>query len=275
MGMKVCISVVVFSLALLPISAGATLENSVKICGDPLASPRDVVWFCSKALETGKLKTRAEAQVRLNMGVGHFDLGNFQAAEREYSQALALAPDITEGYLNRARVRERLGMLNEALADYDEVLRRKPGAADAYLGRGTLLVSHGDPARAIADLSQAIRLRPTLTAAHYNRGVAHRQVGDNARAADDFSSVIRLNGSDAAAYLNRGEARAALNQRGALADFDQAIRLQPEWSVAWFARGRYWDAQGNREAANADFLRADELGYSDPWLIQRIREISS
>ena len=56
--------------------------------------------------------------------------------------------------------------------------------------------------------------------------------------------------------------------------YDRAIEISPESGGAWFARGRYWDARGNTEAANSDFLRANELGYSDPWLLRRIREIS-
>ena len=57
-------------------------------------------------------------------------------------------------------------------------------------------------------------------------------------------------------------------------DFDQAIALQSDWAPAFFARGQYRDQLGDREGANADFIRAHELGYPDPWLIRRIREIS-
>ena len=90
----------------------------------------------------------------------------------------------------------------------------------------------------------------------------------------DFTTVINRNPDDAGAYLNRGRARAGLGHPGAGPDFDQAIALAPEWGGAWFVRGRYRDRQGQRDAANGDFIRAYELGYPDPWLQKRIREIS-
>ena len=86
--------------------------------------------------------------------------------------------------------------------------------------------------------------------------------------------MIRRNAKDAGAYLYRAQSRAGLNDSGAAEDFDMAIELAGEWSLAWFVRGRYRDRLGDREGANADFLRANELGHSDPWLIERVREIS-
>ncbi len=90
----------------------------------------------------------------------------------------------------------------------------------------------------------------------------------------DFSDVIGRNPRDAGAYLNRGRARAALGKKKAFNDLDRAVALQPEWGQAWFIRGRYREEQGDVEGANADYLRAYQLGHSDPWLIQRVRELS-
>ncbi len=90
----------------------------------------------------------------------------------------------------------------------------------------------------------------------------------------DFSDVIGRNPRDAGAYLNRGRARAALGKKKAFNDLDRAVALQPEWGQAWFIRGRYREEQGDVEGANTDYLRAYQLGHSDPWLIQRVRELS-
>ena len=254
--------------------AHAQLDNYVEICSDPNAAPHDVVRFCQQALDTGRLDRRAEAQVRTNLGVGYFDLDRLNDAMREYTRAIALAPDMTAAFLNRARTFQKLGRLQEAVADYDAVLRRDPRSADAYFGRGALLLRHGDPARALGDLDMAVRLEPDWTAALFNRGAANLQLGRYERAVRDFTDVIGKDPRDAGAYLNRARARQQLDPAAARADYDRAIEISPEWGDAWFARGQYWDARGDREAANGDFLRAYELGYSDPWLLRRIREIS-
>lgn len=255
-------------------NARADLANFVKICGDPKASAYDIILFCQKAIDTGDLSDSAESQVRANMGVGFFDLQQYGDAVAEYTRALQKSPRMVAAYINRARALERLNRLQEAASDYASALQVDPGAADAHLGRGALLLSHGDPGRAISDFTQAIALEPDWIAPFFNRGVAHYQLGLWQKADGDFSMVIQRNPNDAAAFLNRGRARAAENRSDAGADFDRALAIDPEWGGGWFARGQYWDARGNREAANRDFLRAYELGYPDPWLIKRVQEIS-
>ena len=136
------------------------------------------------------------------------------------------------------------------------------------------MMSHGAPERALPDFGHALALAPDLMAARYNRGLAYLRLREHALAEADFSAVIGRNPRETGAYLNRGRARAGMGGKGALSDFDRAVALAPEWAVAWFLRGQFHDMNGDREAANADFQRAFELGHSDPWLIERMRQIS-
>ena len=265
---------IVVSTGLLVTPASAQLQNAVEVCGNPDAAPRDIVRFCRMALDTGKLDPGAAAQVNANLGVGYFELGRYGEAVDAYTAAIADAPQMIAAYVNRARALERLRRPDEAAADYTQAVGLDPDAADAYLGRGVLLLRHGEPQRAIDDFTAALGAEPDWVAPRFNRGVAYLNAGAHAEAAQDFAEVLRRNPEDAAAWMNRGRALAGLGDPEAGAHFDRAIRLDPEWSGAWFARGKYHDEQGAREAANADFLRAYELGYADPWLIQRVREIS-
>ena len=255
-------------------TAQAQISTLIEICGSTDAQPREIVNFCQRAIASGKLDTRAEAQVRANLGVGWFELGEFSNALIEYNLALDAAPDLIGVYLNRARVLEKLGRLREAAADYDTVIQRDPKAADAYLGRGAMLLANGDPGRSLDDFSNAIRLQPGWVSPHFNRGMAHYHLGMWQEAERDFTTVVERNPSDAAAFLNRARARAQAGDPDAGLDFDRALQIDPEWGGGWFARGQYWEGRGNREAANRDFMRAYELGYPDPWLHKRVREIS-
>lgn len=254
--------------------AAAQLENAVEICGDPQAAPRDIVRFCLMALDSGKLDPQVAAQINANLGVGYFELGRFAEAVDAYSAAIAGSPRMVAAYVNRGRAQERLRRPEEALADYSQAIALDPDAADAYLGRGVLLLRQGQAEPAIGDFEAAARAEPDWVAPRFNLGVALLNLGRYAEAEQAFSAVLSKSQEDAAAWMNRGRARAGLGDPEAESDFDRAIRLDPEWGGAWFARGRYFDERGAREAANADFLRAYELGYADPWLIQRVREIS-
>lgn len=254
--------------------ASADLNTFIERCGSQDSSARDVINFCQRALQSGGLDDRTAAQVRANLGVGFFEIGDYRSALVEYNQAVAAAPDIIGIYLNRARVFERLGDLRSAAQDYAFVLQRDPRAADAHLGRGAMLLANGDPGRALDDFSRAVALQPDWVSPYFNRGMSHYQLGMWREAVSDFTEVLKRSPRDAAAYLNRGRALAQSGRAEAGRDFDRAIEIDPEWGGAWFARGQYWDANGNREAANRDFIRAYELGYPDAWLIKRVREIS-
>jgi tetratricopeptide (TPR) repeat protein len=65
--------------------------------------------------------------------------------------------------------------------------------------------------------------------AYYSRGVAHYNKGDNDRAIADFSQAIKLNPKNVQAYVARGD---VYSKKGdddrAIADFTQAIQLDPK-----------------------------------------------
>jgi Flp pilus assembly protein TadD len=47
----------------------------------------------------------------------------------------------------------------------------------------------------------------------------------------------------------------------AVADYTEAIRLSPNDSAAYHARGRVYEAKGEKAKAEADFAEAKRLGY--------------
>ena len=67
-----------------------------------------------------------------------------------------------------------------------------------------------------------------LAIAHYNQGNAYLDKGALDSAIADYNEAIRLNPKDAMAYSNRGDAYALKSDYGrATADYDQAIGLNP------------------------------------------------
>ncbi|HBE16890.1 MAG TPA: hypothetical protein DDW51_04565, partial [Cyanobacteria bacterium UBA11367] len=58
---------------------------------------------------------------------------------------------------------------------------------------------------------------------YYNRGVARSALGDKEGAIADYNQAIDINPNDAEAYNNRGVARSALGDKeGEIADYNQA-----------------------------------------------------
>jgi tetratricopeptide (TPR) repeat protein len=98
-----------------------------------------------------------------------------------------------------------------------------------------------------------------------NRGIAWKATGEPARALADYSEAIRLDPSNADAYFNRGN---AAHDRGefdrAIADFTDAVRLRPNWAAAFYSRGRPLVGKGDYDRAIDDFGEAIRLEPAFP-----------
>ena len=74
--------------------------------------------------------------------------------------------------------------------------------------------------------------------AYNNRGVAYYKKGDYDRAIADYNEALRLDPKDASAYNNRGSAYAGEGDHDrAIADYNEALRLDPKYVYAYYNRG--------------------------------------
>lgn len=88
--------------------------------------------------------------------------------------------------------------------------------------------------------------------------------GDFERAVAAFDHVIAMEPGDAQAYHLRGNLKDELGDSdGALADYDQAIRLNPDSSV-YRDRGILWQRMGALDQAIVDLDRAVRFTFSEP-----------
>ena len=104
-----------------------------------------------------------------------------------------------------------------------------------------------------------------LAVVYSNRGEAYNNKSQHDRAIQDFDQAIKLNPNYFEALNNRGQAYMNKGQhdRG-IQDFDQAIRLDPKIALTFFNRGLAWERKGNLQNALQDFKRYSELAPSDP-----------
>src|SRR5437870_6317372 len=73
----------------------------------------------------------------------------------------------------------------------------------------------------------------TLALAYSNRGVEWRAKGELARAIADYDEAIKADPQQSAAYNNRGIAYAAASDYDkAIVDYDEAIKLKPGYASA-------------------------------------------
>jgi tetratricopeptide (TPR) repeat protein len=96
--------------------------------------------------------------------------------------------------------------------------------------------------------------------AYINRGNAYRSKGDNDRAIADLNEAIRLDPKSAMAFNIRA---GTYHQKGdndrALTDLNEAIRLDPKLAVAFNNRGNAYSNKGDNDRAIADYNEAIRL----------------
>src|SRR5262249_53722668 len=99
-----------------------------------------------------------------------------------------------------------------------------------------------------------------LATLYSNRGVEYAKKGDLDRAIADEDQAIKLNPKYTSAYNNRGLAwKAKGDLDRAIADYDQAIKLDPKYTSAYNNRGLAWRAKGDLDRAIADVDQAIKL----------------
>ena len=120
----------------------------------------------------------------------------------------------------------------------------------------------------IAACTAVIRSRhPELAVAYYNRGHAYAEKSQPVRALADFERALELKPNYAEALLGRGEILAQKGKwRQAVWDYDRAIRLKPGFADAYVDRAIAFDTQHEYRRAIADFDQALRLRPNDPWL---------
>jgi tetratricopeptide (TPR) repeat protein len=103
---------------------------------------------------------------------------------------------------------------------------------------------------------------PQLTAtAFYDSGNSKRESGDNQGAITDYNQAIKLKPDFAGAYNNRGFAKDDLKDyQGAIADYTESIRLKnPELHLPYNNRGISKMNLGDNQGAIADYNQAIKL----------------
>jgi tetratricopeptide (TPR) repeat protein len=199
-----------------------------------------------------------------------------------FTASIERDPRDVDAYIGRGVARHVHGQAHGAIADFGEAMRLAPRGSIAHGNRAAALAQKGELDRALADYTAAIERhrdvaglladtrwgqeRGSLVAVKHLRGRADvwRLKRNHDMALADYTEALLLDPADASSLLGRGIIFGEKGQFGqALADLTEAIRLSPVDPRGYKNRGYFLSLQGNHARAIADFDEAIRLGPDD------------
>lgn len=157
--------------------------------------------------------------------VGAAAAGNRDAALRDVATALRILGDNnSNARLARGVVYYHLGELDKAREDMDAAIRLDASNGQAHNALGRLLIRQRDFVRAGQSLDTAARLLPGTWGILRNRALAAVERKDIAAARRDINASIEISTAFAESFYVRGLVNEAEGQRNAaIADYEQAL----------------------------------------------------
>jgi Flp pilus assembly protein TadD len=147
---------------------------------------------------------------RMNIGAYLQSHGHVDEAITQYKTAIGLTSDAglrSQAYANLGGAQRALGEDEAAQKSFDEALRLNPNQPNAWVGKGLMAQRQGRLDEAIADFSRGVALQPT--GEHYlDLGRCLQQAGRLAEAAGAYRRALKLSPNSMEAQQALDELRA-------------------------------------------------------------------
>jgi tetratricopeptide (TPR) repeat protein len=255
----------------------AKSDPNFKACQD--GSGDEAIAACDRAINSGKFKEAVLAEIYDDRGWDKAAKKDYESALADYAKALEINPQSSLVYKDRGDLHLEKDEYGAAIADYNKAIQLDPGYIAAYAGRGDVYQDEEKFDQAIDDYKKALSLKPNDKYRKNIEGVlasvyVMRGAGQDDQAAElaDYNEALRLNPSNTGALNNRG---ALYNEQHdydrAIQDLDEALKLKPNYALALRNRGDAYAGKGQADKAAADYKQALASNPSDE-LKQEIEE---
>ena len=198
-------------------------------------------------------------------GIAKIQLGDFQGADLDCSEAIERNPFLTQAYYARGFARRSLKFYKESVADFTKALEFNPSAAYLYLNRMDSKQRLEDYTGAMSDLDEYIKLSAKSANMYYEKGCLQLAMKDTLGAEKSFDECIRKDSTNAMGWSARAMLRMQRNDnKGALADYNQAIKRNSTYAGDYVNRGILNVQNKNYRQALSDYDNAIKYDKTSP-----------
>jgi tetratricopeptide (TPR) repeat protein len=154
-------------------------------------------------------------------------LNKDEEATQAYSVCIALDPSFYGAYYNRGLAHLRQKSYEKAIEDFDKTIHNGGRLADCYFRRALAWRQGQRDDRALTDLNSALAAGGPPLQILAVRAQVQRSLHDQEGYQRDMAECLKRQPGQELDWLARGMARARTDPRGALADFDEALKINP------------------------------------------------
>jgi tetratricopeptide (TPR) repeat protein len=206
---------------------------------------------CSLSIERNPFIVDAY-QVR---GVARQYLKDYKGAIEDYDRGLKQMPEDKTFLMNRAACEGELKNYDEANKTFATLLRLDPKNDRAYLGVAQLKLAQKDTTTALENINKSLELSKNNSSAYVMRSMIEMNFKKDFKSAlADMDEAIKLEPHYAGYFINRAFMKYHLDDYfGAMSDYDYAVGLDPTSIEAHFNRGLLLTEVGENNKAITDF----------------------
>jgi tetratricopeptide (TPR) repeat protein len=237
---------------------------------------KDAVDSFARAIKLYGPNSPLTAKIYAKQAQSLLSVGKHLDAIGTLNALIALKPERPEGYWTRARIHWDARDYDKALSDYETVARLSPNLVGAHMNRGLALYNlrRADQAlSAFEDAIAAAKKRYVAIAVYWNSS-------HYAKSTPDFVNTM-LSLLDHDRDMTLAKAHVWLGQThfrrsrfwAALRAYEKAIKIAPDYVLAYKYRGWLNEKMGHIPEARADYRTAANLVHADPWTLKALRRV--
>ena len=194
-----------------------------------------------------------------------YRIGDINAALESYDKAIELGHNDAGVWYMRGKSLSDIGDIEAALESYEKATKLQPDSGEIWYAKGLALLDLKRYGAAVISFSRATQYAPDSAYAWYLYGATLEETGNLQKALDSLTKALELE-ENVFFLTDRGRVLRKLGQYdAAMASYDRALKLDPNYENIWLNRGALLcDYLNLPQEALACFKRAVEIAPDNP-----------